>query len=80
MGKTTSLMCLARTLLGSSYKKAVLRLNASDERYKRSMGYKHLYSNCRTANEECAFSHGDKSPGYALQLMDISICYEIHLK
>jgi replication factor C subunit 2/4 len=31
-GKTTSVMCLARELLGDSYKDAVLELNASDER------------------------------------------------
>ncbi|RPA83877.1 putative DNA replication factor C subunit Rfc4 [Ascobolus immersus RN42] len=32
IGKTTSVLCLARTLLGPSYKEAVLELNASDER------------------------------------------------
>jgi len=32
IGKTTSVMCLARALLGDSYKEAVLELNASDER------------------------------------------------
>ena len=32
IGKTTSVLCLARQLLGSSYKEAVLELNASDER------------------------------------------------
>jgi replication factor C subunit 2/4 len=31
-GKTTSVMCLARTLLGDVYKDAVLELNASDDR------------------------------------------------
>ena len=31
-GKTTSTHCLARALLGSAYKEAVLELNASDER------------------------------------------------
>lgn len=31
-GKTTSILCLAHTLLGSSVKEAVLELNASDER------------------------------------------------
>jgi replication factor C subunit 2/4 len=32
IGKTTSILCLARQLLGDSYKEAVLELNASDER------------------------------------------------
>ncbi|MEW5319796.1 MAG: hypothetical protein WDW38_010924 [Sanguina aurantia] len=31
-GKTTSIMCLARQLLGANYKEAVLELNASDDR------------------------------------------------
>jgi DNA polymerase III delta prime subunit len=31
-GKTSSILCLARTLLGDAYKEAVLELNASDER------------------------------------------------
>jgi replication factor C subunit 2/4 len=31
-GKTTSVNCLARQLLGDSFKDAVLELNASDER------------------------------------------------
>lgn len=31
-GKTSSVLCLARTLLGDAYKEAVLELNASDER------------------------------------------------
>ncbi|KAG8416140.1 replication factor C subunit 4 [Metarhizium acridum] len=32
IGKTTSVLCLARQLLGESYREAVLELNASDER------------------------------------------------
>ena len=32
-GKTTSMLCLARALLGSSYKEGVLELNASDDRW-----------------------------------------------
>jgi replication factor C subunit 2/4 len=31
-GKTTSILCLAHSMLGNSYKEAVLELNASDER------------------------------------------------
>ena len=31
-GKTTSVMCLARALLGDKYKEGVLELNASDDR------------------------------------------------
>lgn len=32
VGKTTTILCLARTLLGQSYKESVLELNASNER------------------------------------------------
>lgn len=32
IGKTTSILCLARQMLGTAYKEAVLELNASDER------------------------------------------------
>lgn len=32
IGKTTSVLCLARQLLGDSYKEAILEFNASDER------------------------------------------------
>ena len=32
IGKTTSILCLAKQMLGDSYKEAVLELNASDER------------------------------------------------
>lgn len=36
IGKTTSVHCLARQLLGDAYKEAVLELNASDERGSRT--------------------------------------------
>ena len=32
-GKTTSILCLARTMLGDSYKNAVLEMNASNDRF-----------------------------------------------
>ena len=32
IGKTTSILCLAREMLGDAYKNAVLELNASDAR------------------------------------------------
>jgi replication factor C subunit 2/4 len=32
IGKTTSILCLARALLGKSYKEAVMETNASDDR------------------------------------------------
>src|SRR5579863_6482924 len=32
IGKTTTILCMARNILGSSYKDAVIELNASDER------------------------------------------------
>ena len=37
IGKTTSILCLARQMLGDAYKEAVLELNASDERGTRSL-------------------------------------------
>lgn len=44
IGKTTSVLCLARQLLGDAYKEAVLELNASDERGKPL---------CETCNAPC---------------------------
>jgi glutamate N-acetyltransferase/amino-acid N-acetyltransferase len=44
IGKTTSVLCLARQLLGDSYKEAVLELNASDERGQQQRDY-HLLRN-----------------------------------
>ena len=42
IGKTTSVLCLARQLLGESYKEAVLDLNASDERGQYVPGLYHV--------------------------------------
>ena len=42
IGKTTSVLCLARQLLGDNYKEAVLELNASDERGKQCYLYTSL--------------------------------------
>lgn len=39
IGKTTSVLCLARQMLGDAYKEAVLELNASDERGQLTQNY-----------------------------------------
>jgi replication factor C subunit 2/4 len=48
IGKTTSVLCLARQMLGDSYKEAVLELNASDERGKPHQLRRGIMPNKRT--------------------------------
>lgn len=46
IGKTTSVLCLARQLLGESYKEAVLELNASDERGRSPIRLRSGFARC----------------------------------
>ena len=59
IGKTTSILCLARQLLGDCYKEAVLELNASDERGRQQLPLvsRCLQTNALSRNRCCAQSY-----------------------